>query len=122
MSLRVLVVDDDADIRLLVGMLLGEAGMEAVECASAAEGLERLERDPAFDLILVDVCMPEMDGVAFAAEAGRRRPEALPIVFMTAGGATAPPAPCRILPKPFEPSSLPGQVRALAAAVARSER
>jgi DNA-binding response OmpR family regulator len=58
---RVLIVDDDEDIRLLLKELLGRAGYEVDEAPDGRTALRRLyERPPA--LVLLDVTMPEMDG------------------------------------------------------------
>jgi DNA-binding response OmpR family regulator len=58
---RVLVVDDDADIRGLVRELLERAGYEVVEGANGREGLRALY-SASPDLVLLDVSMPELDG------------------------------------------------------------
>ena len=58
---RVLVVDDDADIRFLVRKLLERAGYAVCEAASGRAGLRALYDQPA-DLVLLDVSMPELDG------------------------------------------------------------
>ena len=58
---RLLVVDDDADIRLLLRELLGRAGFEVDEAPDGRTALRRLyEQPPA--LVLLDVAMPDMDG------------------------------------------------------------
>ena len=58
---RILVVDDDEDIRLLLQELLGRAGYEIDEAPDGRTALRRLyERPPA--LVILDVTMPEMDG------------------------------------------------------------
>src|SRR5688572_26934782 len=58
---RVLVVDDDSDIRRLVRELLERVGYEVVEGANGREGL-RVLYSTSPDLVLLDVAMPEMDG------------------------------------------------------------
>ena len=58
---RVLVVDDDADIRGLLRELLGRAGYNVVESPNGRDGLRALYGS-APDLVLLDVSMPEMDG------------------------------------------------------------
>jgi DNA-binding response OmpR family regulator len=59
---RVLVVDDDADIRLLVAELLRLTGYEVDTAASGVEALGRLADATRPDLVLLDVQMPELDG------------------------------------------------------------
>src|SRR5215212_4971340 len=60
-SARVLVVDDDQDIRELVGHLLRRAGHDVVEAENGRAGLRALHASPP-DLVLLDVSMPELDG------------------------------------------------------------
>lgn len=77
---RILVVDDDADIRTVLSMMLGDAGYEV---AQAKHGMEALDMDvEQFDLILLDVMMPHASGFDICAKM-RERTNA-PIVFLTA--------------------------------------
>jgi CheY-like chemotaxis protein len=79
----ILVVDDDADLRTMVVLLLETAGYEVRVAADGVEALEQL-KDGLPDLILLDMRMPRMDGW----ELGRRLRLAygheIPIVVMTA--------------------------------------
>ena len=58
---RILVVDDEPDILLFLRIHLTAAGHETVLAADGEQALERLHQDH-FDLVLLDVCMPIMDG------------------------------------------------------------
>jgi DNA-binding response OmpR family regulator len=58
---RILLVDDEPDIRFLTKTMLQRAGFEVVEAESGEEGLEMLERDKV-DLVLLDVAMPGING------------------------------------------------------------
>ncbi|PKN08865.1 MAG: response regulator [Deltaproteobacteria bacterium HGW-Deltaproteobacteria-8] len=60
---RILVVDDDADVRDMVCRTLTASGYEAIPASGGQQALERLERDPP-DLVITDVVMPEVDGFA----------------------------------------------------------
>jgi DNA-binding response OmpR family regulator len=60
---RILVVDDQEDIREMAQIVLTGAGYEVATAASGGEGL-RLLRESAFDLMLLDINMPELDGWA----------------------------------------------------------
>lgn len=63
---RILVVDDASTVRLYHRKVLAEAGWHVEEAVNGAEALERLvAADDAFDLLVVDVNMPRMDGCAF---------------------------------------------------------
>jgi two-component system chemotaxis response regulator CheY len=64
-SLRALVIDDSRAVRLLIGNILREIGIEVVEAANGREGLDRLYTTVDVDLILVDWNMPVMDGLEF---------------------------------------------------------
>jgi DNA-binding response OmpR family regulator len=59
---RILVVDDQPDIRELLKTILDLRGYEVEEATSGAEALERMTTADGFDLTLLDVQMPEMDG------------------------------------------------------------
>ena len=80
-SARVLVVDDDAAIAALVVAVLAEANVEAVACNSGEEALALLARE-RFDLALLDIMMPGMDGLELCARI--RQASDMPVVFLTA--------------------------------------
>ena len=77
----ILVADDDPHIRDVIGFTLGRAGMVPAMARDGAEALA-LFRRRAFDLAVLDVGMPEMDGLALCAEV--RRSSELPILFLSA--------------------------------------
>lgn len=81
---RILVVDDDVQILHFLQRCLTEAGYE-VATASEAEAAVRQLREEAFSLILTDMKMPEMDGLALLKEARRLRPD-VAIIVLTAHG------------------------------------
>jgi len=58
---RVLVIDDDADIRALVAELLGRAGLSVEQAEDGRSGLRALHKTPP-DLVVLDVSMPDLDG------------------------------------------------------------
>jgi|SRR5579883_2654029 len=63
--MRALVIDDSRTVRLLIGKILVEAGLEVIEAANGREALEQLRRTPDVELVLVDWNMPEMNGLEF---------------------------------------------------------
>jgi two-component system, NtrC family, response regulator AtoC len=82
----VLIVDDDESMRHMLTVILKDRGYEARGVAGAEEALKELEaRD--FDVVLSDVRMPKMDGIALLKEIHRRQPE-LTVVVMSAYGTT----------------------------------
>ena len=85
--LRVLVAEDNAVSQLLTKRLVEKQGHSAVLVASGREALEAVERG-TFDLVLMDVQMPDVDGLEVAAAIRRRERNTgahLPIIAMTAG-------------------------------------
>ncbi|MGM9485239.1 response regulator [Roseateles sp. NT4] len=109
---RVLVVDDNAINRQIVGELLRDAGLIVDESVDGEQALQAL-RDQPYDVVLMDMHMPVMDGPA-AARAIRARPELaeLPVIAMTANVMQADRKLCldagmnAFLNKPIEPDRL----------------
>jgi two-component system, cell cycle response regulator CpdR len=80
---RVLIADDEESMRALVARAIAMDGHETVTAQDGAEALEILTReDGAFDLLLTDIQMPVMDGIALALAAARDFPK-LTILLMT---------------------------------------
>ena len=78
---RILVVEDQPEVRQAAVRLLKALGHVTVEADQAAAALEILERDDHFDLLFTDIVMPgSMNGVDLALEVRRRHPE-MPILF-----------------------------------------
>lgn len=85
MSKRILVTDDEKDIREAVALLLKQQGFEVVTATDGLDAVRCVERSAGFDLIIMDIIMPRMDGCK-AAEAIRKMTKA-PILFLTAKSA-----------------------------------
>ena len=80
---RVLIADDEESMRTLVARAIAMDGHDTVTAEDGAEALEILSREPgAFDLLLTDIQMPVMDGIALALAAARDFPD-LTILLMT---------------------------------------
>src|ERR1700723_359427 len=80
---RVLIADDEASMRTLVARAIAMDGHDTVTAEDGAEALEILSREAGkFDLLLTDIQMPVMDGIALALSAARDFPD-LTILLMT---------------------------------------
>jgi two-component system, cell cycle response regulator CpdR len=80
---KILIAEDDATIRDLVARALRQDGHELTAAADGAAALDELNRrNGDFDLLLSDVNMPVMDGIALALAAGRDHPD-MRIMLMT---------------------------------------
>jgi two-component system cell cycle response regulator CpdR len=80
---RVLIADDEESMRVLVARAVAMDGHDTVTAQDGAEALDILTRnDGAFDLLLTDIQMPVMDGIALALSAARDFPDLI-ILLMT---------------------------------------
>lgn len=80
---RVLIAEDDEAVRTLTARALVEDGHVVTETMDGAAALDALSRESAaFDLLLADIKMPVMDGIALALAAARDHPS-LPVLLMT---------------------------------------
>ena len=81
---RVLVVDDDTQVREITASLLSELGCEVVEAGSGTAALAAIDadREGSIVLMVIDFAMPGMNGAEAAREAKSRRPD-LPVLFVT---------------------------------------
>ena len=127
-STRVLVIDDEAPIRLLCRVNLEAEGMAVLEAADGAKGLE-LARDEQPDVVLLDVMMPGLDGWRVAEELLEdRRTNGIPIIFLTARAEFRDRARgldiggIDYVTKPFNPLELAPLVRDLLERIDRGER
>lgn len=121
--MKVLVIDDDADIRLIAGLSLARVGgMEVIEAASGVEGVRKAQ-DECPDVILLDMMMPSMDGSETLAALRSQPATAMtPVIFLTALAALTAETEVErmrslgaagVLIKPFDPRTLSADVRAL---------
>ena len=116
--LRVLVVDDDEAIRKLVTKLFEREDFHVDAARDGQEALDRLATDD-FDVVLLDLMMPRVDGFGVIAHLRRHAPEMLSrVVVMTAFTAAARErleSTCRLITKPFDVGDLVQAVRSCAA-------
>ena len=80
---RVLIVDDDQGLRTVLAAALGDEGFAVTEAGDGLAGLRRFESDGA-DLVILDILMPEMDGLEVCRRL--RRKSAVPIVLLSSRG------------------------------------
>jgi DNA-binding response OmpR family regulator len=116
MSSRVLLIEDDARLAAMVADYLGEAGFRAMVAGTGAEAERRLKRE-AFDAVILDLMLPDMDGLDLCKRI--RSDSAIPLLMLTARGDPLD----RViglelgaddyLPKPFEPRELLARLRAI---------
>jgi PAS domain S-box-containing protein len=113
---RILLVDDDLDVRTATSLLLREAGHTVAEVGSGADALVVCARsDGRFDLLLADVAMPGMNGLELAAQV-RKAWSGIPVLFMTGySDERLFPSDTKelVMPKPF-------RLQDLEAAIARA--
>jgi CheY-like chemotaxis protein len=117
---KVLLVDDDDDVRLIAQMALRDVGgwpTIAVSTGRAAIALAPTERP---DVILLDVMMPDLDGpTALRLLRADPRSATIPVIFMTAKARASESAryleqgAAGVIAKPFDPMTLAEQVRAI---------
>jgi CheY-like chemotaxis protein len=105
---RVLVVDDNATNRRILTAQLERWSMEVLALERPREALERLGSSEAVDLAILDLHMPEMDGLALAAALRGGRSDAPPVIILSSLGVRerATPDVAAFLVKPVKPSAL----------------
>ena len=115
-SYRLLIIDDDVALNELLGEYLERFGHRLAAATTATDGIRLLRRDRP-DLLILDVMLPDADGMEVCREI--RRESDIPIVMLTARGDV----PDRVLglefgaddyvPKPFEPRELVARIETL---------
>jgi CheY-like chemotaxis protein len=118
--MKVLIIDDEADIRRIARLGLSRVGgMDVCEASSGSDGLRRAAEEKP-DAILLDVMMPRMDGPAtLAALRSDPATAAVPVVFLTAKAMGTDLEGLRalgargVLTKPFDPMTLAAELRAV---------
>lgn len=118
--MKILVIDDEDDIRRISRLALGRVGgMQVLDAASGIEGIAKAVAE-APDAILLDVMMPEHDGPEILGLLrADPRTARIPVIFLTAKAMAAEVERLRalgadgVLTKPFDPMSLAASVRAI---------
>ncbi len=79
---KILIVDDDPDIREVLSVLLGSEGYKVDAAEDGASALEKIKKDQKIDLVILDIMMPGMSGVEVCEEL--RKFSLVPVLFLTA--------------------------------------
>lgn len=116
---RILIVDDEREVVMMLQFTLESVGHQISTAFSGAEALQCLGVEPARpeaplpDLVVMDVRMPELDGLSTAARmAASPRVKAVPIILLSGDAGESRPMMARLpnvvgrLDKPFEPKAL----------------
>jgi two-component system, cell cycle response regulator CpdR len=119
-SPKILLAEDDNDMRRFLVRALTKAGFEVVSFDNGKAAYDRLREEP-FELLLTDIVMPEMDGIELARRATELDPE-LKVMFITGFAAVAlnpennAPKNAKVLSKPFHLKDLVNEVERMLAA------
>ena len=118
--MRILVIDDDDQMRILLRKVMAWAGYEVVEAEDGREGMQKQRHQPA-DLVITDLIMPEQEGLETIGLLRKEYPQTR-IIAISGGGRIGPEAylPAaqelgadRVFSKPFDVRELAGAVREL---------
>jgi DNA-binding NtrC family response regulator len=85
---RILIIDDESQIRSMLRLMLERVGYEVMEAADGMEGIRQYRENPA-DLIITDLIMPNKDGIGMIIELKKEFPE-IKIIAMSGGGVNRP--------------------------------
>lgn len=111
---KILLAEDDNDLRRFLIKALENAGYEVIDFDNGVSAYERLRTEP-FSLLLTDIVMPEMDGIELARRATEIDPD-LKVMFITGFAAvalnsdTSAPQEAKVLSKPFHLKKLVTEV------------
>jgi CheY-like chemotaxis protein len=81
---RILIIDDEPNMRAMLRRMLHQAGHQVSEAGNGAEGIDSYERDSP-DLVITDILMPKKEGIETIIELHRADPD-LPIIAISGGG------------------------------------
>jgi DNA-binding NtrC family response regulator len=100
---KLIVVDDDQDVRSTVADFLTDAGYRVLQAVGGPQALISLADDPSLRMLVSDIRMPEMSGIELAEESVRRHPK-LRVILIS--GFAGQPHKWPFLLKPFRSSTL----------------
>jgi two-component system, cell cycle response regulator CpdR len=105
---KLIVVDDDLEVRSIVADFLADAGYRVLQAADGAQALGLIADDPFLRMMISDIRMPKMSGIELAEEAVRLRPKLR--VILISGFTDHQTTKWPFLMKPFRRSRLCGLV------------
>jgi CheY-like chemotaxis protein len=114
---RVMVVDDDPDIRVALEMCLDSEGYDVEACVDGKDALDRLGHGPCPEVIVLDLMMPRMNGFeVLEALRAETRWAGIPVVIVSAnrGYSAEDLGVVSVLRKPFELDDLVGALQSVA--------
>jgi len=85
---RILIIDDEPQIRSMIRLVLERAGYSVVEAADGVEGIRRFRENPV-NLIITDLIMPNKDGIGMIIDLKKEFPD-VKIIAMSGGGLNRP--------------------------------
>ena len=109
---RILIVDDDAQIRYMMRIILERAGHDVIEAVNGSTGLAAARRDEP-DIVVTDLLMPVMDGAALIAALKRRTAAARPRIIVVSAHRDGETGADAWVDKPFHPNRLVDTVHGL---------
>ena len=107
---KVIIVDDDPEVRVVVAEFLDDFGYRVLQAKGGAEALERLRQHPDVQMMITDIRMPDMSGIELADIATRQQPDLK--VILISGYFVSQQVERRFLRKPFRMKELEAAVRA----------
>lgn len=84
---RILLVDDNIDLCAMMGEMLRRENFDAQICHNGQQAIDILSKDQAFDLVISDLLMPQLDGIALITLM-RQSKINIPVIIVTGGGVT----------------------------------
>lgn len=102
----ILIVDDEREVREIIGRILKRAGFRVILAADPMEARKVEEAEPCIDLLITDIALPSISGIAMTSDFRRRRPQ-LPVLFVSGYPVQgAIDGVADFLPKPFDADEL----------------
>lgn len=118
LKVRVLVVEDEPSVRMVLTEALEDAGFEIMEACDGTEALKLIQDPGGMQIVVTDINMPGLNGFDVANQARALYPS-LPVIFVSAlihqASERNMASPCRWLTKPFRIDVLVGTVREMLA-------